>query len=243
MAPVGPGEFRGQGFLRIISQTLAGLMPSTKKLNRLEARYLCESGGESPQTEVRSNCQGSEYKVPKRDNDKACLSNQRPVVKIMRIVSDDRPRPELPRYMSSLAAGIDLQACLKSNIDLKPGESGIIPTGLRMAIPEGYEGQVRPRSGLAAKFGVTVLNSPGTIDADYRGEVGVILINLGSEPYTIANGDRIAQLVIAPVIQAELVEADSLDDTERGEGGFGSTGISGAHGKRCTDGRRHCSQT
>lgn len=181
--------------------------------------------------------------MPKRDNDETCADKRRPVVKVMPVVGDDRPCPETPGYMSPLAAGIDLQACLKESIELEPGKFRIIPTGLRMAIPEGYEGQVRPRSGLAARFGVTVLNSPGTIDADYRGEVGVILINLGSESYTIANGDRIAQLVIAPVVQAKLVESDSLDDTERGEGGFGSTGISGAFRKRCTDGRRHCSQT
>lgn len=189
--------------------------------------------------------------MPKRDSDEMEISpiteptpaDRRPVVKVMPIVGDDRPRPELPRYMSSLAAGIDLRACLERSIDLEPREFRIIPTGLRMAIPKGYEGQVRPRSGLAAKFGVTVLNSPGTIDADYRGEVGVILINLGSESYTIENGDRIAQLVISPVVQAELIEADSLDDTERGVGGFGSTGISGAYRKRCTDGRHHCGQT
>jgi len=138
--------------------------------------------------------------------------------------------------MSGSAAGIDLMACLEDNVELAPGEYRMIPTGLKMAIPEGYEGQVRPRSGLAAKFGITVLNSPGTIDADYRGEIGVILINHGFEPYTIANGDRIAQLVIAPVVKVELLETAELDETERGEGGFGSTGVSDGDGKRCTDG-------
>ena len=120
------------------------------------------------------------------------------------------------------AAGIDL--CAAETVDLKPGERALVPTGVRVAIPQGYEGQVRPRSGVALRTGVTVLNAPGTIDSDYRGEVGVILINLGQEPVTVYRTDRIAQLVIAPVTFAELVEVESLDETERGAGGFGSTG-------------------
>jgi dUTP pyrophosphatase len=140
------------------------------------------------------------------------------------------PRPGMPCYMSEHASGFDLQACLTQDVELAPGERALVPTGLRLAIPRGFEGQVRPRSGLAARHGVTVLNAPGTIDSDYRGEVCVILINLGSELYTISHGHRIAQLVIAPTVRAELVEVESLDTTGRGEGGFGSTGMSTGEG-------------
>lgn len=126
--------------------------------------------------------------------------------------------------MSTGAAGLDLSAALDAPIALAPGERALVPTGLAMAIPAGFEGQVRPRSGLAAKHGITCLNSPGTVDSDYRGEVKVILINLGHEPFSISPGDRIAQLVIAPVAQAGVELVDSLDDTGRGSGGFGSTG-------------------
>lgn len=130
----------------------------------------------------------------------------------------------LPAYQSALAAGMDLLAAIDAPLTLSPGERALVPTGLAMALPAGYEAQVRPRSGLAAKNGVTVLNTPGTIDADYRGEVKVILINLGQEPFRIARGDRIAQMVIAPVLQASLREVDVLPETARGAGGFGSTG-------------------
>ena len=132
----------------------------------------------------------------------------------------------LPAYETAHAAGMDLRAAVPDEepLVLKPGSRFPVPTGLAMAIPVGFEGQVRPRSGLAAKQGVTCLNSPGTIDADYRGEVKVILINHGAEDVTIRRGDRIAQLVIAPVVQAQWREADSLDETARGAGGFGSTG-------------------
>lgn len=131
----------------------------------------------------------------------------------------------LPRYETTGAAGMDLLAAVTSDVVLQPGARAIVPTGLQMAIPAGFEVQVRPRSGLAAKNGVTVLNSPGTIDSDYRGEVGVILINLGQEPFTITRGSRIAQMVIASVTQGSLVEAETLDATARGAGGFGSTGV------------------
>ena len=131
----------------------------------------------------------------------------------------------LPRYETAGAAGMDLLAAVTADVVLQPGARAIIPTGLQMAIPAGFEVQVRPRSGLAAKNGVTVLNSPGTIDSDYRGEIGVILINHGAEPFTIARGSRIAQMVIASVTQGTLVEADTLDATARGAGGFGSTGV------------------
>ena len=131
----------------------------------------------------------------------------------------------LPHYGSDEAAGADLRACLDEPMTLKPGERALVPTGLRMAIPAGYEAQVRPRSGLATKKGITVLNTPGTIDSDYRGDVMVILINLGQESVVLERGDRIAQLVIAPVTRGEFQFVESLDDTQRGSGGFGSTGI------------------
>jgi dUTP pyrophosphatase len=130
----------------------------------------------------------------------------------------------LPAYQSELAAGLDLVAAVDAPVTLAPGARALVPTGLAMALPAGYEGQVRPRSGLAARNGVTVLNTPGTIDADYRGEVKVILINLGTEPFEIARGERIAQMVIAPVLQAEIREVETLSETVRGAGGFGSTG-------------------
>jgi dUTP pyrophosphatase len=132
----------------------------------------------------------------------------------------------LPAYQSSHAAGLDLLAAVPEQMPvvLAPGRHAMIPTGLVIALPDGFEAQVRPRSGLAAKHGVTVLNSPGTVDADYRGEINVLLVNLGSEPFTIRRGERIAQMVIAPVTRAELVRAVSLSSTERGSGGFGSTG-------------------
>ena len=132
----------------------------------------------------------------------------------------------LPAYQSAHAAGLDLLAAVPdgSPLILAPGAYALVPTGLIIALPPGYEAQVRPRSGLAAKHGVTVLNSPGTIDADYRGEIGVLLINHGAKPFPIQRGERIAQMVIASVARAELVSAASLSATERGEGGFGSTG-------------------
>jgi dUTP diphosphatase len=132
----------------------------------------------------------------------------------------------LPAYQSAHAAGLDLLAAVPegSPLILAPGTHALVPTGLTIALPPGYEAQVRPRSGLAAKHGVTVLNSPGTIDADYRGEIGVLLINHGAKPFAIQRGERIAQMVIASVARAELVAAASLTATERGDGGFGSTG-------------------
>jgi dUTP pyrophosphatase len=132
----------------------------------------------------------------------------------------------LPAYQSAHSAGLDLLAAVPEDapLTLSPGQFALVPTGLTMALPAGYEAQVRPRSGLAAKHGVTVLNAPGTIDADYRGEIGVLLINHGSAPFVIRRGERIAQMVIAQVARAELVPATSLGATKRGGGGFGSTG-------------------
>jgi dUTP pyrophosphatase len=132
----------------------------------------------------------------------------------------------LPDYQSAQAAGLDLAAAVspEAPVTLAPGGRALVPTGFAVALPDGFEVQVRPRSGLAARHGVTVLNTPGTIDADYRGEVQVILINLGSEPFTVTRGMRIAQLVVAPVVRAVVAEVSTLEDTARGAGGFGSTG-------------------
>lgn len=131
----------------------------------------------------------------------------------------------LPRYMSLQAAGMDLMANIGDSVVIKPGKGKSIPTGIMISLPEGFEAQVRPRSGLAFKYGITVLNSPGTIDADYRGEINIMLINLGENDFTINRGDRIAQLVVNRVEQAELVEVDELPESNRGSKGFGSTGI------------------
>jgi dUTP pyrophosphatase len=136
-----------------------------------------------------------------------------------------RPDARVPRYMSAHAAGLDLAAAIDDPVVLEPGARSAVPTGLIVVIPVGFEGQVRPRSGLALRRGLTVANAPGTIDADYRGELKVILVNLGHESVTIESGERIAQLVIAPVAHAEIVEVDEVDETERGAGGFGSTGV------------------
>jgi dUTP pyrophosphatase len=148
---------------------------------------------------------------------------ERPRVRAIRLRAD----AVLPVYMSAAAAGLDLSAAIDEPVVLAPGARAAVGTGVALAIPDGHEGQVRPRSGLARRSGVTVANAPGTIDADYRGEVVVLLVNLGAEPVTIAAGDRIAQLVIAPVSRAEVVEVDALPETDRGTGGFGSTGQGG----------------
>lgn len=141
----------------------------------------------------------------------------------MKIKIINKSAHPLPKYQTELSAGMDLNANLEESITLKSLERKLIPTGLFLELPAGYEAQVRPRSGLALKNGITVLNSPGTIDADYRGEVGVILVNLSPDSFTINNGDRIAQMVIAQHQQANWREADALSETERGAGGFGST--------------------
>ncbi|BCB17285.1 dUTP diphosphatase [Bosea sp. ANAM02] len=133
----------------------------------------------------------------------------------------------LPAYETEGAAGLDLRAAIAKSVTLAPGERVLVPTGLAMQLPEGFEGQVRPRSGLALRHGVTVLNAPGTVDSDYRGEVSVVLINHGSETFTVTRGDRIAQLVVAPVAHARLSEVGTLGETARGAGGYGSTGVSG----------------
>lgn len=142
----------------------------------------------------------------------------------MKIKIVNRSHHALPQYATALSAGLDLRANLEEDITLQPMERRLVPTGLSIALPEGYEGQVRPRSGLALKHGITLLNTPGTIDADYRGEIGVIMVNLSDTPFNIADGDRIAQLVIARYEQAEWEAVEALDSTERGDGGFGHTG-------------------
>jgi dUTP pyrophosphatase len=135
------------------------------------------------------------------------------------------PLVSLPQYMTKGASGMDLYASLEKELTLKPGERRLIPTGISIAIPEGFEGQIRPRSGLAIQKGIGIVNGPGTIDSDYRGEVGVLLINLGKDPFTVRNGDRIAQMVIAQVFKVYLEEVEDLPTTQRQEGGFGHTGI------------------
>ena len=142
----------------------------------------------------------------------------------MKVQIINKSKHNLPQYETSGAAGLDLKANIEESIFLKPLERAIIKTGLFIALPQGYEAQVRPRSGLAAKKGITVLNSPGTVDADYRGEIGVILVNLSNDVFEITDGERIAQLVIAKHEQAEWIEVEELDSTQRGTGGFGSTG-------------------
>lgn len=145
-------------------------------------------------------------------------------IQVMRVFPDrDRDLP-LPARLSSGAAGMDLAADLEGEVALAPGEIRLVPTGLALAIPEGFEGQIRPRSGLALKHGITLINSPGTIDSDYRGEIGLPVINLGPRPYTIRRGERLAQLVIQRVYRVHLQETDRLETTERGQGGFGHSG-------------------
>ncbi len=145
-------------------------------------------------------------------------------VKLCWLIPESERDLHLPRYATGEAAGMDVEAGVKEMLLLQPGERVLVPTGFGVALPEGYELQVRPRSGLAVQHGVTILNSPGTIDADYRGEVKIALINLGEHPYTIHRGDRIAQLVLAPVTRAALREVSVLDKTDREAGGFGHTG-------------------
>ncbi len=137
----------------------------------------------------------------------------------------NKGRQPLPAYATKQSAGLDLRADIDEDVILQPLQRQLIPTGLHIALPEGYEAQVRPRSGLALKHGVTVLNTPGTIDADYRGEIGVVLVNLSQDPFTVHPGERVAQLVVARYEQADLVSVDVLDETERGEGGYGHTGV------------------
>ncbi|MFO7982508.1 MAG: dUTP diphosphatase [Desulfuromonadales bacterium] len=143
-------------------------------------------------------------------------------VKVLRL----RPDAQVPSYMTDLAAGMDLHAALDNSLSIRPGERALIPTGIALSLPPGFEGQVRPRSGLALKRGIGLLNSPGTIDADYRGEIGIVLINHGQEDFVVEHGDRIAQLIIGPVYRARFEIVEDLDETRRSRGGFGHTGTS-----------------
>ncbi len=143
-----------------------------------------------------------------------------PLVQIKKLHS----KANVPQYMTTLAAGMDICACIEDDQVIKPGERALVPTGLAFAIPEGFEIQVRPRSGLAIKHGISLVNSPGTIDADYRGEVAIIIINHGQNDFTIQHGDRVAQVVVAPVCQAQIQVVSELSETDRGQGGFGHTG-------------------
>ena len=143
----------------------------------------------------------------------------------MKVKVINKGHQPLPQYATAQSAGMDLRANLESPVELRPMERRLIPTGLYIALPQGFEAQIRPRSGLALKHGITVLNSPGTIDADYRGEVGVLLINLSDKAFTVNDGERIAQMVIAKHEQAEFEQVELLDETERGTGGYGHTGV------------------
>ena len=147
-----------------------------------------------------------------------------PVIQLRRIHPDKDSDIPLPRYMTPQSAGMDLCAAIENDICLNRGDIVLVPTGFAMAIPDGYEGQIRPRSGLAAKHGISIVNSPGTVDSDYRGEVKIALIHLGKEPYVLRRGDRIAQLLIKEVYQAKLEVVEVLKETERDTGGFGHTG-------------------
>ena len=142
----------------------------------------------------------------------------------MKIKVNYTGKHELPQFETAQSAGMDLRANIDAPVVLQPGDRALIPTGIKMALPEGYEAQIRPRSGLAYKHGISVLNSPGTIDADYRGDVGVLLINHGREPFTVEDGMRVAQMVVAQYSQFQWGAVEDLDETDRGEGGFGSTG-------------------
>ncbi|MEZ5817951.1 MAG: dUTP diphosphatase [Hyphomicrobiaceae bacterium] len=166
------------------------------------------------------------------------VTGKRPRVKVLQLAHAEGL--DLPAYQSAGAAGLDLAAALPPGepLTLAPRARALVPTGLVLELPPGFEGQVRPRSGLAARHGITVLNSPGTIDADYRGEVQVILVNLGDAPFTIARGERIAQLVVAPVVQAALVEVKGVTATARGAGGFGSTGTKAGTSKKAIEKRK-----
>ena len=164
---------------------------------------------------ININCKSSEmFNFAKLLNDKS-----------MKVQIINKSKHSLPQYATSSSAGMDLRANLDNPIVLKPLQRCLVPTGLYIALPEGFEAQIRPRSGLALKKGITLLNTPGTIDADYRGEIGVIVINLSAEDFIIEDGERIAQMVIARYEQAEWQEVEVLEDTERGAGGFGHTGV------------------
>lgn len=154
------------------------------------------------------------------------MKNQNPTIEFLRLNPESDKDIPLPRYMTSQSAGMDICAAVEKNLVLDPGAIGLVPTGFALSIPKGFEAQIRPRSGLAVKHGISIINSPGTIDSDYRGEIKIGLINLGQMPYTISRGDRIAQMIIKQVFHAKLKIVEKLDETKRNSGGFGHTGIS-----------------
>jgi dUTP pyrophosphatase len=145
-------------------------------------------------------------------------------IDFLRLEPDKNQDIPLPRYMTAQSAGMDIHAALEEDLVLDPGRIGLVPTGFAMALPSGFEAQIRPRSGLAVQYGITIINAPGTIDADYRGEVKIGLINLGPQPVTLKRGDRIAQMVVQRVVQARINEVEALEETDRNAGGFGHTG-------------------
>lgn len=165
-----------------------------------------------------------EKNIVNMDNNVVSLDNDKQLIVPIKQLDHGKDLP-LPHYTTKDSAGMDLYAAISENTILPPQDRMLVPTGLSIALPRGYEAQIRPRSGLALKNGITVLNTPGTIDADYRGEIGIILINLGREIFTIERGMRIAQMIISPVIQAELNLVEDLEKTDRGAGGFGHTGV------------------
>jgi len=150
--------------------------------------------------------------------------NRTPAIDFLRLAPEKNQDIPLPRYMTAQSAGMDICAALEDDLELSPGQIYLVPTGFAMALPDGFEAQIRPRSGLAVKHGISIINAPGTIDADYRGEVKIALINLGSEPVTLKRGDRIAQMVIQQVCRARVHVVEQLADTDRSSGGFGHTG-------------------
>lgn len=196
-----------------------------EKSNKDKLRTNKSNNDNRPIMDVESEIVGIKEETPKPKINIDNSDELKPLIAVEKLPHfGDLP---LPKYETTHSAGMDLRAALAENefIDLLPGRRALVPTGLKIALPDGYEAQIRPRSGLALKNGVTCLNSPGTIDADYRGEVGIILINHGWETLQIKRGDRVAQMVIAPVTQAAWLDVDKLDSTARGEGGFGSTGV------------------
>jgi len=206
---------------------LVQLKKSVQEIARTVGAVVEEKLGERSQMEeqVRGMARQVEKVVSDALNKRSgfTASSQGPVV--LKFKKLAHFRGELPSYQTEGSSGLDVRACLEEPVSLSPGERALIPTGLSLEIPQGYEVQVRPRSGLAVKRGLSLVNTPGTVDADYRGEVKIILINLGQESFVVQDQERVAQLVVCPVIQAQIELAEDLTDTSRGEGGFGSTGV------------------
>lgn len=199
---------------------LSQLRKSMQDIGRIVGAIVEEKLGERSQLEAQVRTVAKQ--VEKVVTETLWNRVEKPVLKFKRL---ENFAGELPAYATAHASGMDVRARLDEAVTLEPGERALLPTGLSVEIPRGFEIQVRPRSGLASKKGLTVLNTPGTVDSDYRGEVKIIVINLGQAPIVIEDQERVAQLVVCPVVQAEIEEATELEETERGEGGFGSTGV------------------